>query len=294
MLEIRANDVCLLHSKGSFKIVHDLLKEDPIVTGLQLSDTMLTEDQKQFLRRITKLKKLHLSRTDIDFDFSTQEITILTCFFGIKDYESILKHGFFPNLKSFEFGSTSSSEHLESFITRHKNTLKVVNITGDFYPKDPLLFSELKYLVVDNIPVGLNALSNLIDLSVYGVEHTEAEINSFIHLMKVSSNLASVYFAKFPHGSTLQEAIENNTFLRYFYATDLSSDVDETRVKQIVARNRDLFEEAATKTTLLKALASFKLKQHKDVLDCIARELFMIRKVYEEEKDDIKKQKCSN
>jgi hypothetical protein len=294
MLEIRANDVCLLHSKGSFKIVHDLLKEDPIVTGLQLSDTIKQEDQKNFLRRNAKLKKLCLNRTDIDFDFSTQEITILTCFFGIKDYESILKHGFFPNLKSFEFGSTSSSEHLESFITRHKNTLKVVNITGDFYPKDPLLFSELKYLVVDNIPVGLNALSNLIDLSVYGVEHTEAEINSFIHLMKVSSNLASVYFAKFPHGSTLQEAIENNTFLRYFYATDLSSDVDETRVKQIVARNRDLFEEAATKTTLLKALASFKLKQHKDVLDCIARELFMIRKVYEEEKDDIKKQKCSN
>ncbi len=176
-----------------------------------------------------------------------------------------LEKSFFPQLRHFYLLSHHEPATLCSFMERHKDTLQFIFIQ----------INERNSWDKSILPT-LKAVRHL----AYCVDFSKSDYGSIEKLLRTSSTLTKLElwrcFSDFPFNSLPDGWVEpynRNTFIRKFPC------YSDTKLHLILERNKKLHREAGQRSTLIKALASFKLNRYKDVLDCIARELFMIRRI---------------
>jgi ribonucleotide monophosphatase NagD (HAD superfamily) len=175
------------------------------------------------------------------FSFPTDRVTTLS----LKDSEVGLQ--LFPKLETFHyFTSKPKPLAFKEFLYLHRKTLKFLSLTNE------------------TLVVSVSYLENLKHLTVLGQLSKE--------IVKTSQSLRSLILPSqkgYCLTSSLAEALQENVFLTRI---SLDSGIDYFSVT--LKRNKKIAQIA----TLIKAVASFKLKQHKDILDCIARDVSIIRK----------------
>lgn len=162
------------------------------------------------------------------------------------------------------------------FIEQHKGTLKKVRIRLSpdmLIPSEKMnIFDYLEQLELMGCDQDVSKLSNLKTLKVEQIRHKAQEL---CHLIRTSTRLSRLDIRLIRHNDPYVQGVINS-LKENVLITTITTKWEWYGFQMIAKRNSELKRRATARTIMLKAVAK-KHNAQKDVIDAIAKELFMIR-----------------